>query len=101
MGDHSNMPHPKMHKKLKKNPGIEQKTCEKGHSSYLQPERGHTRSLDYGFVSKMAQKGARRCHSPTDLTELNTLLEPCSILHLPSAERWALNLQTEPLWQRD
>ena len=44
------------------NPGIERKTCEKGHSPYVQPERGHTRSLDYGSVSKVAQKDTLRTY---------------------------------------
>ena len=55
----------KMHKNLKKKtPGMEQKICGKGHSPYPQPERGHAKSVDYGSVSKVAQKYARHAAAP-------------------------------------
>ena len=102
-----------MHKKLKKNPGMEQKTCEKGHSPYPHPERGHTKSLDYGSVSKVAQKDARRgpgtlplplcylgrkvlviCLLPAPLPNLN-----CSCLSVSSLGEVALHTTTSQLGQ--
>ena len=48
-----------MHKKLKKIPGMEQKTCGKEHSPYPRPEMGHANSVDYRSVSTVAQKNAQ------------------------------------------
>ena len=94
VGDNSNMPHPKCIRSKKKNPVWNKKLVERG-ILHIPNRKGRAKSVDYGSVSKMAQKHAWRAPSALPLpSRVDPQNMQCSPNHQASSH-WE-NMQ--PVW---